>query len=280
MYQSFWDSTKWAVFILTCSKLSHQLQIAPEPMSCNFDRLFLFEGLYQSALAKFSKMSVAYHNKYWFLFYPCGSIWVRKGSAPKPSCFRIRAERMMSISDLLASWHETRQEKTHGRRGMLVSQSSRWCGTWSFCFLGKANAAFPKTDDDVGRLILLQGRATNISLLKTTDVFSIPQLDGWIGSLETSTSLALEHCVLSQFPSWWFSPKQFLKADIGKHKSLFTTFCNKCMYIKTIHRNKDDNQIKTPNHSLETASIPLLTYSSTVQLHHPCTSLKRTCTSS
>lgn len=31
---------------------------------------------------------------------------------------------------------------------------------------GKANAAFPKTDDGVGRLILLQGRATTISSLE------------------------------------------------------------------------------------------------------------------
>lgn len=36
---------------------------------------------------------------------------------------------------------------------------------------------FPRLDDDVGDLFST-GKATNISLLKTTDVFSIPQLDG------------------------------------------------------------------------------------------------------
>lgn len=176
---------------------------------------------------------------------------------------------------------ETAGKDTWEKRHVGFTKLWMVSGTRSFCFLSKANVTRAKTDiDDVGRLMLSQGGATNISLLKTTAVFNIPQLDGWIGSLGTSTSLALEHCVLSQFPSWWFSPKQFLKADIGKHKGLFTTSCNKCMYIKTIHRNKGYNEVKTPNHSLETASIPLLTYSSTVQLHYPCTSLKRTCTSS
>lgn len=176
---------------------------------------------------------------------------------------------------------ETAGKDTWEKRHVGFAKLWMVSGTRSFCFLSKANVTRAKTDiDDVGRLSLSQGGATNISLLKTTAVFNIPQLDGWIGSLGTSTSLALEHCVLSQFPSWWFSPKQFLKADIGKHKGLFTTSCNKCMYIKTIHRNKGYNEVKTPNHSRETASIPLLTYSSTVQLHHSCTSLKRTCTSS
>ena len=120
-------------------------------------------------------------------------------------------------------------------------------GTQSFCSSGKANVTCAKPDvDDVRRMILLQGGATNRILLKTTAVFKITWLDGWIRFLGTSTLLALEKCVLSQFPCWWFSSKQFLKAYIGKHRGYSPPLATNAFISKSIHRNNDYDENKNP----------------------------------
>lgn len=177
---------------------------------------------------------------------------------------------------LCTCWpHDTRQgrkdtwEKRHGRALFGLIKPLMVSGTRSFCSSGKANVTCAKPDaDDVRRMILLQGGATNRILLKTTAVFKITWLDGCIRFLGTSTSLALENCVLSQFPCWWLSPKQFLKAYIGKHKGYLPPLATNAFISKLFTRIMAMMKIKTQNHSTFHSWITLPQSSLTTHAHH------------